>query len=177
MNEQEQLISQLNSMIEKPGGKQAARLLLNALGAIPFLGGAIAGTGNLWGEMEQQNFNEAIVKWLSNANQDINQVLSFLSEQMQDPTKAHLAILIGEISGIDVSDYTEGLEISLILNNDTVSELQPFVKKGWIKLQSNGNTVNMGAGNRIGNSIEDLKRPWGMDIGFIVTIYASYFIE
>ena len=175
MNEQEQLISELHTMIEKPGGKQAARLFLNSMGAIPFVGGAIAGVGGIWGEKEQQSFNEAIVNWSSQANQDISKILAVLSEQTKGPTKAHLALLIGEVTGIDIASYPDGLQASLMLNNETINELQIFVQTGWISLQSNGNSMNMGAGNKIGNTIEDLKRTWGTGTGFILTVHPSYF--
>ncbi|SFU73662.1 hypothetical protein [Halomonas korlensis] len=175
MQEEELLIDELNKIIEKPGGKQAVKYLLNAMGGIPFVGGAIAGVGSTWGEKEQQKFNETITEWASQADTDIAKLLEVLGDQLREPTKAHLAILIGEITGLDISSVSEEAHIPVILNGETVSELQPYMQNGWVSLRSNGNVTNMGAGNRIGNSIEDRKRPWGMGNGFILTISRLYF--
>ena len=174
MQEEDRLIDEINKIIEKPGGKQAVRFLLNAMGGIPFVGGAIAGVGGVWGEIEQQNFNEKILEWASQTDTDIAKLFEVLGDQFRDPTKAHLAILIGEITGVDISPLSQEAHIPVILNGETVSELQPYVQKGWISLRSNGNLASMGVGTRIGNSIEDSKRPWGMGNGFILTISRLY---
>ena len=58
--EKNKLIRQLTEMLDKPGGKQAARFALNSMGAIPFVGGILAGAGDLWGEREQQKFNKNV---------------------------------------------------------------------------------------------------------------------
>ena len=63
IDEKEELIQQLTEMINKPGGKQAVRFVLNSLGAIPFVGGAISGAASAWGEKEQQEFNVKITEW------------------------------------------------------------------------------------------------------------------
>ncbi|WP_287831130.1 hypothetical protein [Idiomarina sp.] len=174
MQKEDRLINELNKIIEKPGGKQAVRYVLNAMGGIPVIGGAIAGVGGFWGEREQQEFNETITNWASQADTDIAKLLEVLGDQLREPTKAHLAILIGEITGLDISSVSEESHIPVILNGETVSDLQPYVQKGWISLRSNGNVANMGAGNRIGNSIEDRKRPWGMGNGFTLIISDLY---
>lgn len=98
-----------------------------------------------------------------------------LGDQLREPTQAHLAILIGEITGLDISSVSEEAHVPVVLNGETVSELQPYVQKSWVSPRSNRNFTNMGAGNRIGNSIEDRKRPWGMGNGFILTVSRLYF--
>lgn len=62
-DEKDKLIQKMNGLIEQPGGQQAVRFLLNTLGSVPIVGGAIAGTGQLWGEKEQQRLNETIAEW------------------------------------------------------------------------------------------------------------------
>jgi hypothetical protein len=69
------------------------------------------------------------------------------------------------------------LELPVILNDGTVNEFGPYIEKGWMKLASNGNMMTLGAGNRIGNSLEDQKRPYGMGSGFVLSIDESYFKE
>lgn len=176
MQEEERLVEELNKIIHKPGGKQAARFVLSALGAIPFVGGAIAGVGGVWGEKEQQHFNEKIVEWAAKTDSDLGKILVLLSDQLREPTKAHMALLIGEIAGVDIDNKSIST-ISMILNGETVNELKPYIDRGWMSLKPNGNVTNMGAGNRIGNSIEDKKRPWGMGNGFVLTVSPKYFSE
>jgi len=66
-------------------------------------------------------------------------------------------------------------EVATILNPQTLQEFEKFQNAGLITIIPNGNTASMGAGNRIGNSIEDKKRPWGIGSGFIIRLnYAIY---
>lgn len=171
-NEKDELINQLTKIINKPNGKQAARFILNSLGAIPIVGGAIAATGNIWGEKEQQNFNEKITEWASNANVDLSKVLKVLESQLREPTKSNLALLLGEVLDAELPPGypTDGtLQVSTILNGETLAEFKPYEKNGWIAITPNSSVANMGANNRIENSIEDKKRPWGMGNGYIIT--------
>jgi len=63
----------------------------------------------------------------------------------------------------------------MVLNNQTVNELVPFIEKKWLSIQSTGSLCNMGAGNRVGNHVEELKRPWGMGSGFVLKIEQEFF--
>lgn len=174
-SEKDKIIQQLNDLVQKPGGHQAARFILNALGAIPFVGGAIAGAGAAWGEKEQRKFHEQITSWANQTNKDLEKVLEVLADQLREPTKTSMALLVGEVFGLDLAEYGRDISFQAILNGETRSEFVPFEERQWIQLHSNGNITNMGAGNRIGNSIEDRKRPWGMGNGFNVYITPSYF--
>tara|TARA_B100000508_G_scaffold139601_1_gene138321 strand:- start:1935 stop:2474 length:540 start_codon:yes stop_codon:yes gene_type:complete len=178
MDEEKELIEQLNEMLQKPGGKQAARFVLNALGAIPGVGGVIAASGNVWGEKEQQKFNEKITEWASQADTDMQKVLELLDSQLREPTKANLSLLLGEVLNAELPDeYPEqgNLQVATILHGETLGEFKPYEQKGWISIAPNGNMTNMGANNRIGNSIEDKKRPWGMGNGFVITFNKSLY--
>jgi hypothetical protein len=178
--ENEELIKQLTEMINKPGGKQAARFLLNSLGALPMVGGMIAGASSLWGEKEQQEFNEKITEWATSANVNLTKVLHILESQLREPTKSNLSLLLGEVFNAELpSEYpTEGnLQLSSILNGETRLEFKPYEEKGWISMTPNGNITNMGANNLMINSIEDKKRPWGMGNGFIITFNKSLYEE
>lgn len=176
--EKEELIKQLTEIISKPGGKQAARFVLNTLGFTPIVGSVIAAIGNVWGEKEQQKFNEKITEWASQANLDLDRVMKVLDSELREPTKANLSLLLGEVLNAELPpEYpTDGnLQVATILNGETLSEFQPYETKGWISINSNGNVTNMGANNRIGNSIEDKKRPWGMGNGYVITFNKSIY--
>lgn len=178
MEEKEEIIEKLNKMLNKPGGKQAARFILNSLGAIPIVGGTIAASGNLWSEIEQQNFNKKMVEWIEQSNVDLNKILKILESELQEPTKANLSLLFGEALGIEIPFMIESrtnYAVSTILHPQTLSEFEKFEPTGWITITSNGNMTNMGSGNSFGNSIEDKKRPRGMGNGYIIKINESYY--
>lgn len=83
-----------------------------------------------------------------------------------------LEILLGQILGDETAKQLRSLpqqSIPLILNLATVAELEPYVTEGWISLKSTGSLCSMGCGNRVGNHIEELKRPYGMGSGFILS--------
>lgn len=61
-------------------------------------------------------------------------------------------------------------KLQQFLHNETLAEFKPFEKIGWIVINPHGSVALMGANNRIGNLIEDRKRPWGYGNGFIITI-------
>ncbi len=177
-NESEELLNKLNELNNKPGGKRAVRLALNTLGSVPLFGGFIAGLGSNWGEKEQHEFNKKITELASNANSSIEQIMTHLASQLKEPTKAHMALLLGEITEVELPDSppeSNNWNIPLILNGETVQELKIYEDKGWLTLNNNGNVTNMGAGNLMGNSIEDKKRPWGMGNGFNLIISNSYY--
>jgi len=177
-NEKNKLIQQLTEMLNKPGGKQAARFALNSMGAIPFVGGIFAGAGDLWGEKEQQKFNEKITEWASQANFDLEKVLKIFESELQEPTKVNLSLLIGEALGLEIPFMIKSgtsYEVSTVLHPQTLTEFEKFEPSGWITIVSNGNMTNMGAGNSFGNSIEDKKRPRGMGNGYIIRINESYY--
>lgn len=178
--EKKELIDKMNQIIEKPGGKQAMRYVLNALGGIPFAGGAIAGIGQVWGEKEQQEFNEVLTGWASKTDDDLKEVLHSLNQILQTPTKPKMALLFGEILGNDLATeflFKSKQFLHLALNNETINELQPFNNEGWISMTPTHSTVQMGSGNRVGNNIEELKRPWGFGTTFDIEINESYFSE
>jgi hypothetical protein len=175
MQETDHLIDELNKISQKPSGKQALRFFLNTLGGVPIVGGAIAGVGSTWGEIEQQEFNEKVVEWASKSEERIKSIISALDEQLEAHTKTHMSLLIGEITGLDISRASAETHIPVILNEGTISDLHDYIPKGWISLLPNGSSMNLGSGNRIGNLIEDKKRPWGTGHGFTLTILEMFF--
>lgn len=170
----QRLIDELKSLIDKPGGKQAARFVLNSMGSIPGIGGVIAGAGNLTGEMEQQDFNEKITEWASSTNESIEHILVHLASQLQEPTKAHMSLLLAEVLGAELPENGP-FQIRLMLNPETIRELKVYEKKGWLNLTSNGCNAPMGSGNIAGGCVEEKKNPWGMGSGFNLVIDDSYY--
>lgn len=176
--ERDNLIEKINSLNKKPGGKQAVRYILNVLGSVPFAGGAIAGTGQLWGEKEQQKFNDTITEWANRANIDLKEISENIDNLIQKPTKAKLSLLMGEIVGDELTKKflsKPNQYIPIALHSQTITELEPFITKGWVSIKPTHGTVQMGNGNRVGNNIEELKRPYGFGSTFNIMIDKSYF--
>lgn len=148
------------------------------MGGVPFAGGAIAGTGQLWGEMEQQKFNTAIAEWANKANTDLKTISENIDKLVQLPSKAKLSLLMGEIVGDELAKNFLSKPkqyLQLALHSQTLAELEPFIDKKWINIVPTHGTVQMGCGNRIGNNIEELKRPYGFGSTFNIEINQTYF--
>jgi hypothetical protein len=102
-----------------------------------------------------------------------NEVHIYEKEKEPELTKENLDLLFQEALNLKLPpNYpTDGnVHIPTILHGETLSEFKMYEKKGWLTIKSNGNLTNMGANNRIGDSIEDKKRPWGMGNGYIITL-------
>jgi len=52
----------------------------------------------------------------------------------------------------------------VVLHQDSINELSPYLDF----ISDIGTVIPMGAGNRLGDSIEDKKRPYGIGTGFMV---------
>ncbi|MCV9928479.1 hypothetical protein OIU83_12500 [Flavobacterium sp. LS1R49] len=178
--DKDDLIQKMNEIIERPGGKQAIRFILNSFGSIPLIGGFIAASGSIWGEKEQQEYNEVLAEWADKTEFELKNILIELDKLLQTPTKTRMSLLLGEIIGNDNTEKflkKSNSQIPLVLNSQTINELQPFIETQWITINPTGATSSMGSGNRVGNHFEELKRPYGIGSGFILILNESYFIE
>lgn len=178
MNEKDEIIRQLTDLREKTGGGLAIRLLLNVLGSmVPVVGGVLSASNTAWSEIEQQEFNDLVTKYISCLDGDICQLQNVLADQLRKPTKAAMSLLVGEVFGINLAEYGRDISFCTILHGETRAEFTPFIEKGWIVFNANRSTGSMGVNTRIGNSIEDRKRPWGQGNGFNVYITPEYFVD
>jgi hypothetical protein len=70
----EQLKKQIEEALAKGNGPRAARFALACLGAIPGVGGAIAGVSATWSEKEQAEFNRIFTAWLKLQEDEIREI-------------------------------------------------------------------------------------------------------
>ena len=89
--------------------------------------------------------------------------------------KQEFRALLGKILGMPDFVIDSPGSIPLVLSVETVMELRIFVERGWITLEGCGGMTNLGAGNRIGNFIEERKNPHGMGSCYLLTIKPDYF--
>ena len=166
-------LAQLDDLLAKPGGKQALRFAINALGgAVPLVGGAVSGAGSFWAEREQGQTSGKFLEWAQLADEEIARLSEAVSRLLAEPSPSSMALLLGEVLGEGVSSQLlpAGGQVAVVLNPITVAELEPFISRGWLGLKSTGSLCSMGANNRVGNHIEELKRPYGMGSGFMLVV-------
>jgi len=166
-------LAQLNALLERPGGKQALRFAINAIGgAVPLAGGAIAGVGSLWAEREQGQASGKFLEWAQLADGEIARLSESVTRRLAEPSQASMALLLGEVLGDSVASemLSEGAQVEVVLIPTTVAELEPFLSRKWLTLRSTGSVCSMGANNRVGNHIEELKRPYGLGSGFALSV-------
>jgi len=172
MDERAELIAQLEEIINKHGGEKVLRVALNSLGSIPIVGGMFAAASALHGECEQHEFNQKIIDWASLTNADLQRVLEALEKLQAEPNRKSFFLLIEEIFGDSIASQIfsqSQFSVHIILNPATRTDLEPYIKKGWVSISPTGSICSMGAENRVGNHIEELKRPYGLGSGFILT--------
>lgn len=162
-----QSLHKIEELLAKPGGPRAIRYVLNVLSGIPIGGGAIAGAGAIWAELEQSAVNREFQNWALLADSQLEQLVSLIEELRAKQTPASMALLVAEILG---RTPDENEQVPVVLNPTTVEELQPYIKNRWLSLRSTGSMCSMGAGNRVGNHVEELKRPYGMGNGYVLTV-------
>src|ERR1700682_6371126 len=78
----EQFKTQLDEALNHGGGPKAARFALACLGAIPGVGGAIAGIAGTWSEQEQADFNRIFAAWLKLQEDEIREIGMTIFEVM-----------------------------------------------------------------------------------------------
>jgi hypothetical protein len=166
-------LAQLEAHLAKPGGKQALRFAMNAIGgAIPFAGGVVSGAGSLWAEREQGQTSGTFFEWAKLADGEIVRINEALASLLAEPSPSSMALLLGAVLGDGVTSQLlpDGDQVAVVLNPTTAAELEPYIAKGWLGLKSTGAICSMGANNRVGNHIEELKRPYGLGNGFVLTV-------
>jgi len=83
---------------------------------------------------------------------------------------------LGEILGDTITSkllVAEGSQVEVMINPSTVAELEPYLSKKWLSLRTTGAVCSMGANNRVGNHIEEVKRPYGIGSGFVLSVTAQ----
>jgi hypothetical protein len=70
----DQFKEQLDNALSHGAGPKAARFALACLGAIPGIGGAIAGIAGSWSEKEQSEFNRLFAAWLKLQEDEIREI-------------------------------------------------------------------------------------------------------
>jgi hypothetical protein len=70
----EQFRKQVEEALQSGAGPKAVRYALACLGAIPGVGGAIAGIASTWSEEEQANFNKIFAAWLRLQADEIREI-------------------------------------------------------------------------------------------------------
>ena len=73
---------QLDEALANGIGPKAARYALACLGALPGIGGAIAGLGSTWSEQDQEEYNRIFTAWLKLQEDEIREIGMTIFEVM-----------------------------------------------------------------------------------------------
>ena len=87
-------------------------------------------------------------------------------------TPEALATLLCEIFGAVVGKQIASQDrktVHVVLNPATIDELMPYVKAEMLALKSNYSSCAMSANNSVGNEFEDMKRPYGIGVGYFLS--------
>jgi hypothetical protein len=169
-DERARRLAELEAVAAMPGGMSAIRFVAATLGAVPTVGSLVSALAALSAEREQAETNRSLVQWTQLADAELNTLTSALERLQQEPSKPAMAILLGKVLGQKWSTalLEHGATVSVVLHPSTLQELESFIERGWLALQSNGSVCSMGAGNSVGNQAEDLKRPYGIGTCFLL---------
>lgn len=179
------LRDKLNVLAKYPGGLQlAGRILMNltdifkpvAAYAIPSMESvnAIPPLGNIAAiaaDIEQTYINGQTSEKLKELEGVIQKLLNEI--QSSSPTASNLFNLLTEIAGeeaVAVLYVNVSVFIGIALSDGSRGELEPFVKDGFLKLTPTHSQLTLGAGNQIGDNIEDKKRPYGIGTTFQIQL-------
>ena len=111
--------------------------------------------------------------WIEKTSGDLAALEKLIELMNAEPDETGRAALLSEVLGYDLAKAFLSNEtgvLGVILNPATVEELQEYARSGLLVMKSNGNIVSMGANNRLGGHVEELKRPYGMGHGFILSL-------
>ena len=125
-------LAQLEALLAKPGGKQALRFAINAIGGvIPFAGGAVSGAGSFWAEREQSESSGKFLEWARLADGEIARLSEAVSRLLAEPSPSSMALLLGEVLGDGVASQLlpAGGRVEVVLNPTTVAELEPYISQ------------------------------------------------
>ena len=171
MSDKEKLLKDVEELLKQPGGKGTLRFLLDSCG------GPVAASSSAWRDYDNHKILSAFSEWANSVSGELDFIAQKVNIQSSEISKPNLNLLLSEITGYDFGSMEpQVIRFGILLNSQTVGELEKFIKTGWIHMQGTGSTANMGVGNKIGNFLEDKKRPYGMGDGFIITITDDFFI-
>lgn len=80
--ESDKLRHAAEQQLQNGTGGKVARFALACLSGIPFVGGAIGGTGGAWSEAEQDRFNRILTAWLKLQEDELKEIGQTLMEVM-----------------------------------------------------------------------------------------------
>lgn len=77
-----ELRKQLEDALAAGGGPKVARFALQALGAVPFVGGVLGGIAGAWSEQDQDHFNKVFAAWLKLQEAELREIGQTILEIM-----------------------------------------------------------------------------------------------
>ncbi|MDO7187294.1 hypothetical protein Q5M51_11845 [Acinetobacter baumannii] len=166
---------QLQDQLNKPGVNPAMKIFLyGTAGSIPGFGNYLTSFLDTLADAELEEFHSKLLEWAKDAEDRIDLLLKQIELLTpEQPSKATLALLLGELFGDKLSHeliLKAPSEIPVLLNNASINDFDVYISKGWVKLIPTHSQVSLGCGNKLGNYIEEIKRPYGNGSSFKLQI-------
>lgn len=168
-------LQQLERELNKPGINPALKFFFNgASSSLPLIGGFVSASLTHAADEELEEFHTRLIEWAKDAEERIDVLL----QQIQlltpiQPSKATLALLLGELFGNKISNELISRapsEIHVILHPSSLNDMEPYLSKKWVSIIPTHSSVSMGCDNQMGHYIEELKRPYGIGNSFILRV-------
>ena len=172
--ERDEALQRLSEKMRTPSERAAMDFFAN-YGALvdPILGGALAVFNQIRLARSKQEADALLLDWANRTNDSIKTVEAMVNRLHQMPDEVSMAELLTEVLGADAAISlirNKGSTVAILLNPATMEELQAHARRGLLQLQATHCQANLGANNRIGEHIEDQKRPYGVGQGFVVCV-------
>ena len=169
------LLEKIQKIYETVGGKSAAAVIIEKLGAESFTGD-ILNPSYVYKIGNRNVLEEDLKIWMQESNPDIEQSYSMLEGVLMQPTKENFLLLFGETLGTTTAFLVpEGYSPVYIakLHPDTVKEFEKFESQGLIEIITNKSDVRLNSLRPDQPIFSDKKRELGT--GYLCAIQLNYF--
>jgi hypothetical protein len=136
---EQSLLEKIKKIYETAGGKSAAAVIIEKLGAESFTGDIL--NPNYVYKIGNHNvLEEDLQLWIQECKPDFEQSYRMLEEVLMQPTKENFLILLDESIGIHIPFLLRDDQVAIFLarlNTDTVKEFEIFESAGFIDINTN----------------------------------------
>jgi hypothetical protein len=174
--DRQDLQAQLSAKMKTPSDRAAVALMTSLASLIhPALGGFIGAADRIRRAHTKAEADALLLEWIEQTSGDLAALEKLIELMNAEPDETGRAALLSEVLGYDLAKAFlsgETSAIGVILNPATVEELQEYVRSGLLAMTPTHSQSSMGAGNRIGGHVEELKRPYGTGHGFVIALHS-----
>ena len=121
------IINKITKMLSVPGGKRATGVILEKLGALPFIEEIL---DNDYLVDKQNKLNAGLQEWITQTKPNLEIAFHAIEDKLNLPTKENFSFLFGETLNIPVPFMVQIPSLpyfSVMLNPETFKEFDKYV--------------------------------------------------